>query len=75
MNSLISNIVLALNTEDTWVQQSAIRTLEEIIPLIENKEIKIELRRLLEEIILKEIPDGVKKSIEEMVQLVDAYVE
>jgi hypothetical protein len=75
MNSLISNIILALNAEDIWVQQSAIRTLEEIIPLIENKEIKLELRHLLEEIMLKEIPEGVKKNIEEMVQFVDAYVE
>jgi len=73
MKEFASNILLALESGDPAIRQSAIRTLEEVIPQIEDKELLSELKGLLQGLLEKVENGEVKESFEKMVEIVESY--
>lgn len=72
MSTLAENLRLALNSGNPHVRVAALRTLEELVPRIEDKRLLSELRSLLSKIAEDANPSA-KESLSHMIELVDSY--
>ncbi len=72
MSDFTAGLVLALSDKRTWIRQSAVRTLEEIVPQLEDQRVISEILEAVAPLTERQ-EEGVSLSACEAIELLKAY--